>query len=210
MELLSVSLRAAGMTSPLDVRAWKRGPRSGRNGTVLQHLDRELIGPCDGLGLEPAELCLEGRQVLDRAVDGGEHHGRDAVQSGEPAEGELADPLGVGLAAVAAHGVADRVGDLVEPLGLDRALAGRGRSLESAQQLVAVEPLAPAVTLDDVHAQRVNPLVGREALAARLALAAPADRVSGVAGVDDAVAGRSAVGTLHLPLILQPLVVLLG
>src|SRR3954449_13101658 len=136
------------MTSPLVVtggpagggwatgRGSKGGLLSGRNRLFAQDLDRKLIGARDRLRFEPPELGLEGRQVLDRAVDRREHDGRDAVQAGESTEGQLADPLGRRLAAAAADGGLDRVDQVVQPFGVDRALGGR--ALEAAQELLAV------------------------------------------------------------------------
>src|SRR3954447_14080124 len=207
------------MTSPLcGSRAWTalgsaagRGCKgallSGRNALVLQDLDRQLIGACDGLRFEPPELGFERREILDRAVDRREHDGCYAVQPREPAERELAHPFGRSLAAFAPDCRFDRVNDLVEPLGLDRPL-GR-RPLKPAQELVAVERLAAPLALDHVHPDRLGPLVAREALAAAFALAAPTDRVSRLAGIHDAVLARSAERALHGPLILQDLVVVL-
>ena len=66
--------------------------------------------------------------------------------------------------------------------GADRPSAGRPR--ETAQQLLAVEALAPAVALDHVEPRLLGALVGREALAAGGALAAPAHAVGDRTGVD--------------------------
>src|SRR3954464_11982048 len=95
-----------------------------------------------------------------------------------------------------------------------RAGACRGRTaprrpLRPAQELVAVERLAAAATLDDVHADGFRPLVRGEALVAVLALPPSANGVSRLAGVHDAMLGRSTVGALHVQSILLPLVVLL-
>src|SRR5436189_3561649 len=103
------------------------------------------------------------------------------------------------LAALAPDCRLDRADDLLEPLGLDRSL-GR-RPLQATQELVAVERLAATAALDDVHAHRLGPLVRREALVALCALPAPADGVSRLAGVHDAMLGRSTVRALHGPLI---------
>ena len=73
-------------------------------------------------------------------------------------------------------------GDRLELVGADRPPAGRPG--EPAQELLAVEALAPAVALDHVHARLLGALVGGEALAAAGALAAPAHGVRGRAGVD--------------------------
>src|SRR4051812_15769530 len=174
------------MVSPLHgTGAGKGGLLSGRKRLVLQYADFELIGPGDRLRFEPPELGLECRKVLDRAVDRREHDGGNAVQPREPAKRELAHPFGRGFAAAAPDCRLDRGNDFVEPLGLDRSL-GR-RPLEPPEELVAVERLAVPSALDDVHAHRFGALVARETLAAALALAAPADRVSGLAGVHDAV-----------------------
>lgn len=185
----------------------KGGLRSGRNELVLHRLDRKLIGARQGVLLEPPELGLEGREVLDRAVDRREHDGGYAVQPRESAKCELAHPFGWDLAAMAPDFLLDRGDDLVELFLLDGPF-GR-RSLEPTEELVAVERLALSIALDHVHTNRLGPLVGREALVARFALPAPADGVSGLAGIHDAVLARSAVRTLHAPPILQPLVVVL-
>jgi hypothetical protein len=211
-ELFWDALLVAGMASPLwgfgavaalwpaTGRGSKGGLRSGRNVLRLQDLDRELIGTRDGLGFEPPELGLEGREILDRAVDRREHDGRYTVQPREPAKRELAHPFGRSLAAFAPDCRLDRSDDLVEPLGLDRSL-GR-RPLKPAEELVAVERLAATVALYDVHAEALRALVGREALVAVLALPPSANGVSRLAGVHDAMLGRSAVGALHGPSIL--------
>src|SRR3954447_21589975 len=188
-------------------RGCKGGLLSGRNRLVLQDVDRELIGTCEGLAFEPAELGLEGRKILDRAVDRREHDGGYAVQPREPAKRELAHPFGRGLAAFAPDCRFDRERDLLEPLGLDRAL---GRCpLKPTEELVAVEWLAAPAALEHVHADRFRPLVRGEALVAVFALPPATDGVSRLAGIHDAVLGRSAVGTLHRPVILLRLVVLL-
>ena len=62
----------------------------------------------------------------------------------------------------------------------DRPAAGRPG--EAAQQLLAIEALAPAVALDHVDARFLDALVGREALAAVAALAPPAHAVAGSGG----------------------------
>src|SRR4051794_32125620 len=176
-------------------RGRKTGPLSGRNTLVLQDLDRQLIGSCDGLRLEPPELGLEGREILDRAVDRREHDGCYAVQPRAPAKRKLAHPFGRNLAAFAPDCRFDRVDDLLEPLGLDRALCRR--PLRAPEELVALERLALSLTLDDVHADGFRPLIRREALVAALALPPTTDGVSRLAGVHDAVLGRSTVGALH-------------
>src|SRR5436190_16866267 len=91
--------RGSAARGPAAGRGSKSGLVSGRNGVILQDLDRELIGPREGLGFEPSQLRLEGRKILDRAVDRREHDGRYAVQPREPAERELAHPFGRRLAA---------------------------------------------------------------------------------------------------------------
>src|SRR3954466_9714280 len=104
-DLVSDSLRVAGMTSPLcrsralaalgdaTGRGRKTGLLSGRNSRALEDLDRQLIGPRDRFGLEPPELRLERRQVLDRAIDRREHDGGHAVQPREPAKRQLTHPF---------------------------------------------------------------------------------------------------------------------
>src|SRR3954449_2597919 len=137
------------MTSPLCVswggvtrraatgRGSKGGLLSGRNAIAVQHLDRQLIGACEGLRFEPAELGFEGRKILDRAVDRREHDGGYAVQPREPAKCELAHPFGWDFTAFAPDCRLDRTDALLEPLGLDRALGCR--ALKPPEELVAVE-----------------------------------------------------------------------
>ena len=75
----------------------------------------------------------------------------------------------------------DLVDDALDVGHGDRPL-GAGDA-DALQQLVAVEWLAPPVALDDQ--QRLGDLlVGREALAAGLALAPPADGLGGSTSVD--------------------------
>src|SRR5262249_1027823 len=68
-----------------------------------------------------------------------------------------------------------------------------------AEELGAVELLAPAVLLDDVDRHRLDPLVGREALAAVQALAPAPDGLAGlrVARVDDLAVAVLAVRAPH-------------
>src|SRR5436853_6105281 len=82
-------------------RGSKGGLRSGRNGLFLHSLDLELIGTRERLRFEPPQLGLEGRQILDRAVDRREHDGGYAVQPREPAKCELPHPFGWCFAAAA-------------------------------------------------------------------------------------------------------------
>ena len=87
--------------------------------------------------------------------------------------------LGLDLAPAAAHRRRDRLGQLLELLVRHRPLVGRPH--EPAQELLAVEALAPPAALEHRHGRLLDALVGGEALAAGLALA-PAPH--GVAGSD--------------------------
>src|SRR3954467_1505489 len=80
----------------------------------------------------------------------------------------------------------DPVGELLEVADLDRALVRRTE--HSADELVAVELLAPAVALAHHEHRALDPLVGREALLAARAFAPATDRVArlGEAGIHHA------------------------
>src|SRR5262249_17247892 len=75
-------------------------------------------------------------------------------------------------------------------------VAGRA---QAADELLPVEGLAPSVLLDHGGEDVLDALVGGEAPAAPLALAAPADHLTGArrARVDDLVVQVAAAGALH-------------
>ena len=135
--------------------------RTGRNGVVL---DGELVVARKGVVLEAPDHGLELVEVGEVAVDRGELDRAHGIDAGEPALGEVADALGLHLAAAAARLGGDPRGHRLELVGAHRPPAGRAG--QAAQQLLAVEALAPAVALEHVEARLLGALVGGEALAA--------------------------------------------
>src|SRR6185436_19759626 len=115
---------------------------------------------------------LELVEVGQVSVHRGELDRAHRVDPREPALGQVADARGLDLGAAAARLLHDPRADRLELVGADRPSAGRPR--ETAQQLLAVEALAPAVALDHLQLRLLGALVGREALATGGALTAPA------------------------------------
>src|SRR4051812_37927150 len=196
LRVLSVALRVSGMSAPRRSGVFVSAPPLTSGGKIdadagggRTAVERELIRPGDGLRLDPLELRLQLAEVVEVAVDGREEPRRDGVELDEAAQRELPDQLGVGLGSHAAHARGDRVGQLLELSIRHRPLVRRAR--EAAQQLLAVEALAPARALADGHRLGLGPLVRGEALAARLALAPAPDGVPrlGEARVHDARGG---------------------
>ena len=127
-------------------------------------LDCELIFARKRVVLEASDHGLELVEVGEVAVDRGELDRAHGIHAREAALGEVADPLGLCLAAAAACLLHDPRRDLLELVGADRPPAGRPG--EPAQQLLAIEALAPAVALDHLELRLLGALVGGEALAA--------------------------------------------
>src|SRR5207248_1407490 len=78
------------------------------------------------------------------------------------------------------------------------------RFLETREELVRVEVLSPPVLLDHEEGDRLDPLIGGEALPALQALPAAANRLANlrVPGVHDLQVVVSAVRTAHAPCLL--------
>src|SRR3954468_8166336 len=159
----------------------------------------ELVVPRERFRAYAMELVLELRKITEIAVHRREQQCRDRVDLSEAVHRELADRLGLHLGTQAPDPCRDRVGDLLELGVRDGALVGRPR--ESAKELLAVEALALSVALADRHRRRLDALVGGEALAAALALAASPDGVAGIGQtrVGDACGGVGAVRAVHRP-----------
>src|SRR4051812_46688809 len=206
LRVFSLALRVSGMRAPCSIGRLLSAPTLtsggkidtgvgvGWNGVAVE---RELARPGERLGADALELRLELAEVVEVAVDGREHHARDGVELDEPAQRQLADQLGVRLWAEPADARGDRVGQRLELSVGHGPLVGR--PVEAAQELLAVEALALAVALADRHRLGLRALVGGEALAAALALAAAPDRVAGLGepGVHDARGRGVAIGAMH-------------
>src|SRR3954469_589767 len=203
------------MTSPRQSGFSAITPWSGAGGSSDTGGGVGRIGGCGGGLIErllvvaghrvrayALELRLELRKVSEIAVHRREQHAADRVELGEAAQRQLPEEGGVDLGPGAADTRGDRVGELLELLLRHRALVRR--SHEPAQQLLAVELLAPAVALEHGHGCRLGALVGGEALAAALALAPAAHRCRiGQARVDYAGRGMRAEGAVHTPILLH-------
>src|SRR5690606_6389415 len=125
--------------------------------------------------------------VLKAPVDGGEAHVGDRIDLLEL----LHDPLAEAARGQLALAARDETMPNAPDHGLDRFRVDRPlleRPREPRAQLVLEERLAPPVGLDDLRQAQLRALEGREALAADLALAAPAHRIAlfGEARVDHA------------------------
>src|SRR5687768_10385575 len=131
------------------------------------------------LRFQPLQLCLKLGDVTELAVHRGEAHVRNRVQRPKSPEGQLPHLVGARLAAPRAHLGDDPVDHGLQLFALDRPL-DRG-SLEARQQLRAIERLATAAALPDVHRTLVVALVGGETTVARPAAAAAANGVAGLA-----------------------------
>src|SRR5512133_3961148 len=166
-------------------------PRAGRNGSV----DGELVLARQRVVPEAADDGSQLVQVGEVAVHRGELDRAHGIHAREAALGEVADAGGLRLAAAAASLLGDPGRDRLELVGADRPAAGRPG--ETAQQLLAIEALAPAVALDHVDARFLDALVGREALAALAALAPAAHAVRAGAGVDHLGGIGRAEGAKH-------------
>src|SRR5439155_11606027 len=143
--------------------------------------------------------------VGKRAVDRGESNVGHLVQLAQPLHRHIADRRGRYLLLVQRHqrGL-DIVGEAFEVLRRDRAaVAG---CPHPAHQLLAVVRLALAILLDHREADRLDPLVRREALAARRALTPAADGLTAVElpGVDHITVWMLAEWTTHGEAISAP------
>jgi hypothetical protein len=118
-----------------------------------------------------------------------------AVELLQTGEAELGDSLGAEFSAPVAELLLDTINDEGEAAGVDVAFVAG--PVEAAEQLPSIEGLAGSVPLDDLRGLRDRPLVGGEAVAARRALAAPADgAVRDAAGLEG-LGGGVAPGTVH-------------
>src|SRR5450830_1322301 len=144
------------------------------------------------------ELVHEVAEILEPAVNGREPHVRHLIELLELLHDLGAELHGRHLARLSRReSRLDLVADGLERLRLDGTLLTGFH--EAAEQLVAVERLAPAVLLHDEKGDLLDGLVGREAALAGVALPPPADRRSfaALARVDDAVVSRAAVRAAH-------------
>src|SRR5215208_7186545 len=205
----AVALRLSGMTSPRlgDFSGPPQGgktdtaPRSGRTLVALQG---QLIGAREGV----VAVALNGLghlvEVREIAVHGGEQNPRHRVELGEPALGEIADLARPDLRPGPPHRRRDRLRQVLQLLRAHGPLVGG--PLEPSQELLVVESLAAAITLEDGHVG-FRALVRGEAVAAALALATAAHGVTrlGQPGIDHAGRLGGAVGATHTAILL-PLV----
>jgi len=117
---------------------------------------------------------VEGLDVLEVPVDGGEAHVRDLIEVLQFLHDQLTDGARGNLAVPeAAHPMHDAAHGLVDLLARHRALLQR--LLHAGTQLALIECLAPAITLDHERHDELRGLEGREALAALQALASAAN-----------------------------------
>src|SRR3954451_5110286 len=133
LRVFSLALRVSGMRAPRSVGLLFGTPSltsGGKTDTGVgvgwngRPAEGQLVDAGDRLGADALELRLELAEVVEVAVDGREHHARDGVEAGEPAQRQLADQLSVGLGPETAHARGDRVGERLE-LGVgDGALVG--------------------------------------------------------------------------------------
>ena len=138
--------------------------------------------------------------ILELAVDRREAHVGDLVELAEPLHHDGAD---AGRRNLALLGIVEEGFDLVDdPVELD----GRNGPLlaglrEAHAQLVAVEPLAPAVVLDDHVGDLLDRLVGGEPAAAGGALPPAPDHLAlpALARIHDTVVYGRAERALHPP-----------
>src|SRR5438477_5000165 len=191
------------MTSPNEFEFSFLPARRARGGSsdplsgVGRMDERELVVTRDRVRLEALELGLEVREILEAPVNARKEQCRHAVEPHEPAQHPLADPFRFDLPPTPARLARDPVGELLQVADLDRALV---RCAEhSADELVAVELLAPAVALAHHEHRAFDPLIGREALLAARALAPAANGVArlGEAGIHHARRFELAVGAAH-------------
>jgi hypothetical protein len=110
-------------------------------------------------------------------------------------EAELGDPGRAQLSAVVAEFLLDTINNEGEPTRVHVALVGG--TGETAEELVAIERLAVAVSLDHLGNLRDGALVGGEAVAATGALAAAPDGTIRYAPSLEGLGGRVAAGAVH-------------
>jgi hypothetical protein len=118
-----------------------------------------------------------------------------AVELSQSVETEFGDAGGVDLTAEVAELAFNTINDQGEGAGVDVPLVACPG--EAAEQLLSIEGLARAVALDHLRRLRDRPLVGREAVAAAGALAAPADGAVGDATGLEGLGGGVAAGAVH-------------
>src|ERR1017187_5534476 len=144
------------------------------------------------------ELVHEVSEILEPPIHGREAHERDLVELLEPFHDLSAELHRRHLARLSRREPRlDFVADDLERLRLDRALfAGLH---QPAEQLVAVERLAPAVLLHDEKRDLLDGLVRREPALAGVALPPPANHrtFAALARVDDTVVTHAAIGAAH-------------
>src|SRR5580658_11363672 len=120
------------------------------------------------------DLVVEGLDVLEVAVDGSEAHVSDFVQVAQFLHHQLTHGArGHFAVAETAHLVHDAAHRFIDLLARHRALL-QGL-LHAGAQLLLIESLARAVTLDDLRHHQLSGLEGGEALTAAQALTATAD-----------------------------------
>src|SRR5690554_4713568 len=131
-----------------------------------------FVGALGGLPGQAVDLGAELVEILEAAIDGGEADIGDLVEALQGLHHLLADDPGVNLPlAPAAPGLANALHRGLNGLGADRALLQGAK--HAGAQLLLVEGLPGAVTLDDSRHHQPRGLVGGVALAAGNALAAP-------------------------------------
>jgi len=164
---------------------------------VYRGEQRSILGQSDGTG-GPLVRSLRG---FSRCAPSGVRESSRKLQIGaaveflQAVETEPADPLGRELAAVVTHLTFNTVNEEAELAGIQLPLVGG--SVETAEQLLAVEGLAAAVALDHFEGLRNGALVGGEAVAARAALAPPANGAIGDAAGLEGLRLGVAAGTGH-------------
>src|SRR5207248_6090800 len=131
-------------------------------------------------------------------VDGSESDVGDLVESAQLVHDQLADLAGwdLDLAPGPQLGL-DLVDDALHRTG--RYVPLGGGLHQAAEQLLAVEVLPAAVLLDHIEGNRLDPLVGGEALGALEALAPAPDRLTGIriARVDHLQVNVTTIWALH-------------
>src|SRR3954452_4064580 len=127
------------------------------------------------VGADPADELAEILGLAEIAVDRGEAHIGDLVETGQRLHHEAADDIARNLALARALELEHhRVDHALDLLGLDRALA-QG-DMDRARELVALEGLALPVLLDHGELAQLDALEGGEARRTVRTEAPPADR----------------------------------
>jgi hypothetical protein len=118
-----------------------------------------------------------------------------AVEFLKSIETELADPGGAELASGSPDLLLDNISNEGEAAGIHVALMGRPG--QASQQLLPIERLPAAIALDHYEMLGDGPLIGREAVAARAALAPAAHSAVRDAPGLEGLGGGVATGTVH-------------